>query len=50
MSLTSRKLLTKIYIDDQPIQKKTKQKSILGRNLFKKSKKAEDLEYMKSSN
>ena len=47
MSLTSRKLLTKLYIDDQPIHKKAKQKSTLERNLFNKSKK---LEYMKSSN
>ena len=50
MSLTSRKLLTKIYIDEQPTLKKTKQKSTLGRNLFKKSKKTEKFDYKKSSN
>jgi hypothetical protein len=50
MSLTSRKLLTKIFIDDQPILKKAKKKSIIGRNLFKKSKKTENLENIKSPN
>ena len=50
MSLTSRKLLTKIYIDDQPNNKKTKLKSTLEHNLFKQSKKTEKYDYKKSRN